>query len=126
MEPPRLLAIFNQPAPKIPTGKRDITSTPAQSLALLNDPFVFEQARFWAKSMISAESGTASRERLRGMFRRAFGRVPDDNELHRWMVLIEDVAVAHQVPEDQILSSEQVWTDVAHALMNTKELIYVP
>ena len=40
MEPSRLLATFNAPDPKIPTGQRDVSNTPAQSLTLLNDEFV--------------------------------------------------------------------------------------
>ena len=40
MEPSKLLATFNQPKPKIPTGRRDVTNVPAQALALLNNPFV--------------------------------------------------------------------------------------
>ena len=38
MEPPRFLATFNQPSPKVPTGKRDVTNTPLQSLALIERP----------------------------------------------------------------------------------------
>src|SRR5207244_10227374 len=52
MEPPRLLALFNQPTPKIPTGKRDVTTTPSQSLTLLNDPFVIGQAEHWARRLV--------------------------------------------------------------------------
>src|SRR5581483_2480373 len=47
IEPPRFLGTFNQPPPKIPTGRRDVTSVPAQALALLNDPFALEQSRYW-------------------------------------------------------------------------------
>jgi len=54
MEPPRFLATFNQPAPKIPTGRRDISNTPTQSLALLNDPFVTNQAEVWAAEPAAA------------------------------------------------------------------------
>ena len=52
MDVPKFLAVFDQPSPKVPTGRRDKTNSPAQALALLNDPFVAGQAEFWAKSLI--------------------------------------------------------------------------
>src|SRR4030095_4842173 len=53
MEPPKFLATFNQPTPKIPTGRRDVTTVPAQALAMLNDPFVAGQAEYWAQRLIA-------------------------------------------------------------------------
>ncbi|MEX0744182.1 MAG: PSD1 and planctomycete cytochrome C domain-containing protein, partial [Phycisphaeraceae bacterium] len=73
MEPPRFLATFNQPAPKIPTGKRDVTTTPAQSLTLLNDPFVAAQAEYWAGRLLEHPVETAA-QRVAGMFMSALGR----------------------------------------------------
>ena len=83
MEPPRLLATFNQPEPKIPTGKRDVTNTPAQSLTLLNDPFVRGQAQFWAQQLVKMKHDTVS-DRLGVLFRRAFGRRATIKEVERW------------------------------------------
>ncbi len=65
MEPPRFLATFNQPPPKIPTGRRDVTSVPAQALALLNDPFVIGQARFWGERIAAGSAGLRSRRTWR-------------------------------------------------------------
>ena len=48
MEPPRFLAIFNQPIPRVTVGKRDRTTVPDQALAMLNDPFVLAMAEQWA------------------------------------------------------------------------------
>ena len=62
MEPPRMLAVFNQPIPKLTTGRRDVTNVPSQSLTLLNDPFVVGMARCWIEQRIRRrcnESGGA-------------------------------------------------------------------
>jgi hypothetical protein len=126
MEPPRFLAVFNQPNPKIPTGRRDVTNVPAQALAMLNDPFVIGQAEFWATRLVAAEPGHASVDaRLAEMFERALGRPADADERARWQRGVTDLAALHGVPPDAILGSVPLWTDVAHALFNAKELIYV-
>jgi len=124
MEPPRFLATFNQPTPKIPTGRRDVTSTTAQSLALLNDPFVENQAEYWAGRLIG-DGSPAVEARVAVMFRTAFGRSPDEGETARWSRAAADFARLHQVDEAGLMQSLPVWKDVAHAFFNAKEFIYV-
>jgi len=124
MEPPRLLATFNQPEPKIPTGKRDVTTTPAQSLTLLNDPFVSGQAQFWAQQLVTMKHATLS-DRLAVLFRTAFARNPTNEEINRWSTAVGDLAALHGVNQDDQLQSLKIWNDVAHAIFNTKEFIYI-
>ncbi len=123
MEPPRFLATFNQPEPKIPTGKRDVTSTVAQSLALLNNPFVSGQAERWSRSLI-AGGGADRVERVTLMFRAAFAREPTASEVKWWCAAIADFAMAREVAEEALMDSVAVWKDVAHAVYNTKQFIY--
>jgi hypothetical protein len=124
MEPPRFLALFNQPKPKIPTGRRDSTNTPSQSLALLNDPFVISMAKFWANQMVT-EDDDSIRGRIGTMFQRAYGRAADKSELERWQHAVMELAGLHEVAGADILKSELVWQDIAHAIFNTKEFIYI-
>ena len=124
MEPPKFLALFNQPRPKIPTGRRDNTNTPAQSLALLNDPFVISQASFWADQLVKRSEETIE-SRIGAMFQRAFARWPDVSEVNRWQQATRDLAELHGVAEADILSSQAVWQEIAHAIFNTKEFIYI-
>jgi len=124
MEPPRFLATFNQPTPKIPTGKRDVTTTPAQSLALLNDPFVAAEAQRWATALVTRADATPS-ERIAAMFDGAYGRQPTAEEAALWSAAVADFAAARGVAESEILASVEVWKDVAHAVFNTKEFIYL-
>ena len=135
MEPPRFLGLFNQPKPKIPTGRRDVTSTPAQALALLNDPFVLEQAEFWAEQLIhkpetadstdTASEPSTPEERIAAMFQTAFAREPNAVELRRWTLAVHEIAALHNVAENAIMPSRAIWKDVAHAFFNSKELIYL-
>jgi hypothetical protein len=124
MEPPRFLATFNQPPPKIPTGRRDVTSVPAQALALLNDPFVLGQARVWGER-VATEPGRSVDARLTAMFLAALGRAPEPGELGRWRDLVDDLARGRGMPPGRVTDSAPVWADVAHTLFNTKEFIYI-
>ncbi len=124
MEPPRFLATFNQPSPKIPAGRRDVTTTPAQSLTLLNDPFVMDQAAYWARQLIVRPDRYVE-SRLQHMFLKAFGREAASEELSRWADAVGDFAVAEQLAEGDWLSSEELWQTMAHAMFNTKEFLYV-
>jgi hypothetical protein len=124
MEPPRFLATFNQPDPKIPTGARDVTTSVAQSLALLNDPFVTEQAEEWARTLI-ADGRTDPKKRVTEMFRRALGRKPSALETERWVKVVDDFAAAHGVSDGERMGNSSVWKEVAHAIYNLKEFIYL-
>jgi hypothetical protein len=124
MEPPRLLALFNQPAPKIPTGRRDVTNTPAQSLALLNDAFVVGQAEHWAAALIARGCDTPV-GRLDHMFHTALGRGPSAAEIARWTAALDDLAALHQIPADDFMTSQVLWKEMAHAIFNLKEFIYI-
>jgi hypothetical protein len=124
MEPPKFLAVFNQPPPKIPTGRRDVTNVPAQSLALLNDPFVIGQAEHWARDLVEVPHRSIA-ARLREMFQAALGRPPTELELSRWSALVNSLAADRAIPPGQILTEPAIWKDVAHTLFNTKEFIYV-
>ena len=124
MEPPRFLALFNQPIPKLPTGKRDVTNVPDQALALLNDPFVLVLANHWA-DRLRGDHASSPASRATTMFTTALGRPPRPDELARLTRLLERTAELHGVAPDAILSSQPVWRDVAHALFNLKEFIHV-
>ncbi|WP_072022268.1 PSD1 and planctomycete cytochrome C domain-containing protein [Zavarzinella formosa] len=124
MEPPAFLAVFNQPPPKIPTGRRDVTNGPAQALAMLNDPFVLGQAEYWG-AMVAKASHKTMEERLEAMFRVALGRPATTGELERWKVAVRDFASAHGIADGQVMASPVVWKDIAHAMFNVKEFIYV-
>jgi hypothetical protein len=124
MEAPKFLSLFNQPKPKIPTGHRDVSSTPSQSLALLNDPFVKGQSQIWSSRLVSSDYASP-RERIAHMLSCAFAREPSPGEIDRWTAAIADLSTIHGVPADQVMQHAAVWTDVAHAVFNSKEFIYV-
>ncbi|NBV22655.1 MAG: DUF1553 domain-containing protein, partial [Proteobacteria bacterium] len=117
------LEIFDAPKPFTTLGRRDTTNVPAQSLALLNDPFVIDLARQWAVTSIAAEPDVNAR--LRRMFATAFARPPSERESTQALAYLATLARDANVPADQLATSERVWQDFAQSLFNLKEFIYV-
>lgn len=124
MEGPQFLELFDFPNPMATRGRRDRTNVPAQALALLNDPFVIDQAKFWAEQLVATEHDSID-ERVQGMFRRAIGRPPDKEEQQRLVALIRQLAGSNAADDATKLGNRSVWQDVAHAVFNMKELVYI-
>jgi hypothetical protein len=124
MEPPRFLALFNQPIPKQTVGRRDETNVPDQALALLNDPFVIEMARFWSERLV-ADGALCAEDRVRSMLSCALSRPPRLDEVDRLTRLVERSALLRGADGD-LLEVQPAWQDAAHAVFNLKEFIYVP
>ncbi len=77
----KFLAVFDSPIPFATTGRRSATNVPAQSLTLLNSPFVFEMARQWANQIKSPQTTTNLNNQISGMHEAALGRKPSKTEL---------------------------------------------
>jgi hypothetical protein len=124
MEPPKFLEAFNLPKGGVMQGRRDVTNVPAQALALLNDPFLLDQARVWAEKLTTTEASVDAR--IERMFRVGLGRPPERGERARFAAAVKRFATLHEVAEADVLKSAVVWRDVAHTFFNLKEFIYIP
>lgn len=125
MEAPLFLSAFNFPGGKVTQGRRDVTNVPAQALALLNDPFVLQQAEYWSARVL-ADSSESIATRLDSMFESALSRRPTADEQARFEATIRQLADLYGVPQSAIMKNAAIWKDVAHALFNMNELIYIP
>ena len=125
MEAPKFLNAFNLPGGKVAQGKRDTTNVPAQALALLNDPFVLQQADVWAESLLKVSDASPA-ARIQRMYAIGLGRRPTHEELQRFEQAVELFATLHQVAPGDRMASRIVWRDIAHAMFNLKEFIYIP
>jgi hypothetical protein len=114
---PMLLA-FDYPIPFSTIGRRSVSNVPAQALALMNNPFVLEQAEVWARRSL-AEHPDAN-DRLRSMYISAFGRPPTADEEQSARAFVDEQS--HQYPPGETL---RPWADLAHVLFNVKEFIFV-
>jgi hypothetical protein len=125
MEGPQFLELFDFPNPTVTRGSRDRTNVPAQALALLNDPFVIDQARFWAEQLVASDDDSFA-DRVQSMFLRAVGRSPNEAELQRFVSLVRRLSDNPSATEAALLKDKSVWQDAAHAIFNMKELVYIP
>ena len=102
---------FDMPSPFSTMGRRSVSNVPAQSLTLLNDPFILGEARRWAKRVLGEEG--APEERLQRMFEDALTRLPS---------VAEEEEILAFLGEQPGLED---WTDVAHVIFNMKESIFL-
>jgi hypothetical protein len=121
---PMLLA-FDMPQPFNTMGRRATSNVPAQALILMNDPFVVEQAKLWAKRVLGDETLSTARERIVRMYGEAYGRAPLPGELGDATEFISRQALELGIEPERRATDPRVWADLAHVLMNVKEFIYV-
>ena len=114
---PMLLA-FDYPIPFSTIGRRSVSNVPAQALALMNNPFVLEQARVWATRAVMEHPDAA--DRLRTMYITALGRPPTDVEEREARAFLEEQS--RQYPAGDSVGP---WADLAHVLFNVKEFIFI-
>ncbi|MFM8704049.1 MAG: DUF1553 domain-containing protein, partial [Planctomycetia bacterium] len=124
MEPPRFLAVFNQPSPQGTTGRRDRSTVPEQALALLNDPFVHEMATAWAARRIAA-GAVSMRAGIAALAEEGLGRPASAAEVDQLAAVAAACAAARGIAAEQASSAEAVWKDVAHSLLMHPEFSHV-
>jgi hypothetical protein len=116
---PPLLVAFDFPTPFSSMGRRNRTNVPAQSLALMNDPFVHQQARVWADRLQREIPEATDDARIVWLFESAFARSPRPDETRACQEALTELRELHLEPG-------AVWADLCHALLNTSEFIYIP
>jgi len=91
----------------------------------MNDPFVAEQSRLWAQKIL-ADASLSTDRRLDQMYREAFARLPDAQERTAATAFLEAQTALHGGSFADDPRQEAAWTDLAHALFNAKEFIFLP
>src|SRR5262249_7660653 len=114
---PMMLA-FDFPIPFSTIGRRSVSNVPAQALALMNNPFVLEQAEVWARRVTAEQSKAESR--IRAMYVSAFSRPPTLEEEEAALAFVD--AQSRQYADGEVL---RPWADLAHVLFNVKDFIFI-
>jgi hypothetical protein len=112
---------FDMPSPFSTMGRRSVSNVPAQSLVLMNDPFVWQQSELWARSLASGPWTTVE-QRLDAAFEMALARIPTADQRAALLGYVNERARQQQLSPLEL----SVWIDVCHALFNMKEFIYLP
>ena len=118
---PTLMLAFDFPMPFSTKGKRDITNVPAQSLALMNDKLIYEQAKIWAQRILQEMPSATPQERFTRMFADAFARPPQNHELTILMEAFPGLMELHGGNPN----SPGLWQDLCHGLFSMNDFIYL-
>ena len=132
------MVTFDAMSHEVCTAKREVTSTPLQSLVLLNDPQFVEAARRLAeRAMRQFPSDAAARHTL--AFRALIGRAPDQTETDIFKRLFDEqralfaandgdaarlLAVGESTVDDSLPRVDlAAMTAVVSAIMNFDEFV---
>jgi hypothetical protein len=121
---PPMMRAFDFPVPFTTIGRRTVSNVPAQSLILMNDPFVIGQAQAWAKSVL-AKSDLSPEQRIQLMYETIFSRPPAPAELQQDLAFLERQGQAYGLEPSRRSSDPAVWADFCQVLMNVKEFIFL-
>ena len=119
-----MMSTFDQPLPYSTFGKRDVTNVPSQSLILMNDPFVIEQAKIMAQKLL-AQKGFSFNDKISWIYMHAFSRNPTSEEIanaSEFIKLLKDVT---QTDDTDVDIEVEIWKEYCHSIFNLKEFLYL-
>ena len=119
-----MMTTFNFSDTISPCGQRDVTTSPTQALALMNNAFTHERSAALAQRVMTTASDTPD-DRIQVAWQYALGRRPNPSEL--------SLAVAHLAEQQErfgtVESNEPAdflaLASLCHVLINSNEFIYV-
>lgn len=119
------MSAFDTPAPFSTMGRRNVSNVPAQALSLMNDPLVSQLATKWGERALEEipdyEASSTPRSRINWMYLSAFGRDPTKHE----QLAASNFLSTQSIERGVSLLDRDLWSDFAHALINTKEFIFL-
>jgi hypothetical protein len=118
------LALFDGADTNASTATRTTSTTPLQALFLMNDPFVHEQAKRFARRLVSERADETAR--VERAFLLALGRPPtlDEREQARsYLAQVAEILAATGGPSE--VRSLHAWESFARALFLSSEFVYV-
>ncbi|QDT98429.1 PSD1 and planctomycete cytochrome C domain-containing protein [Gimesia aquarii] len=104
------LQAFNAPVPTSTVSVRSNTNVPSQSLAMLNGAVVEKAAKAWVKRIQQDKNLNTLAEKINAMFIQAYARPATSAELKLFIEYLQSGGSDYHI---------------AHALLNSKEFIYV-
>ncbi|MFK7849495.1 MAG: PSD1 and planctomycete cytochrome C domain-containing protein [Akkermansiaceae bacterium] len=118
------LTTFNFPVPTTSVGARDLTNVPGQALTLLNGPMANRSAERWARRITSDSGLNTHQKKIARMYEEAYSRPPSADERN---ASLKFIIQGTDQPENKTegIVPRDAWRRFAHALINTKEFIYV-
>ncbi len=111
---------FDTPNPFSTMGRRNVSNVPAQALILMNDPLVSQLSEQIARRAIATEPEDRS-NRVNWFYEMLFARPATAEEASLATGYLDLQAIERGVNPDDL----SLWSDLAHAMINTKEFIFL-
>jgi hypothetical protein len=108
---PEMLTLFDFPDPSLIIGERATTTVPAQSLFLMNNPFVIRQAEGMADLLLA--SGDDDEGKLKRAYQLSYSRPPTETEVKNAQKFLEEYGRKQE--------RRSTWTALCQALFASAE-----
>ena len=110
---PEILSLFDIASPNLVVAQREVTTVPAQSLYLMNSPWVVDQSKGFAQRL-TGEKGMDDAARVDLAYRLALARPASDREKARALAYVQ-----------QSGGGDKAWANFCQALFASAEFRYV-
>lgn len=121
-----MMTTFDRPIPFTTFGKRNISNVPAQSLLMMNNPFVIQLAEEMACRITA--TGMDIDQRIEYIYTKAFSRLPTEKEKSDADAFLHILASKYKITDGDakaVLQNLDIWRDYCHIVFNSKEFIYL-
>ncbi|TMU51089.1 DUF1553 domain-containing protein [Flagellimonas algicola] len=119
-----MMTTFDRPIPFTTFGRRDVTNVPAQSLILMNDPFVIQQSEILAQNLL-AQKELSFDQKVAWLYMRTFSRKPTEIEVENASRFMNKITAMKKSELDKADLDLEVWKEYCHSIFNLKEFIYL-
>jgi hypothetical protein len=120
---PTFMLTFDMPAPFSTFGKRNVSNVPAQSLAMMNNDLVQQEAKLCAERLLT--KAASFEERIGNIYITAFSRTPTEKEIEDAKNFFTEQAAIYKIKEQDKLEDVQLWADYCHSIFMMKEFIFL-
>ena len=119
-----MMQVFDMPIPFTTFGRRNTTNVPGQSLTLMNDPFVKEQAVQWA-TLLSKNEKQSVENRIDEIYQIAFSRKARIEEIEKSITFLETQAGIFGSSLQKMKDDPRLWASLCHSIFYLKEFIHL-
>jgi mono/diheme cytochrome c family protein len=118
-----LIEVFDCPATVVSGPSRAVSTVSPQALALMNNEFVLQQARFFAERA-AKEAGVDKRAQVVRAFEIAVNRRPNAKEIEWSLSFLKSQAEGYARNKDEEPEISAL-RDFCHAIINLNEFVYI-
>ncbi|MBM3970284.1 MAG: DUF1553 domain-containing protein [Planctomycetes bacterium] len=117
-----LMTMFDAPEPTQSIGERISTTVPTQALAMMNSPFVRQQAEKLALRIRPSKDAPLGAAVDRA-YQMAVARLPTELERSRMLAFVEDQRAA--MGGDAVVATDKALIEFCHVLLCLNEFVYI-